>query len=147
MIPRLHTVRDQSETCKIFKRDRIGARSIAHKIREKTLFFDLDDVKATEVMSGFHAKFIHSDRMTFAYWEIESGAILPEHAHENEQVCNVLDGEFELTINGQSQLLKAGMVGVIPSNAIHSGRAISKCRIMDVFQPVREDYMMQRPVD
>lgn len=33
-----------------------------------------------------------------------------------------------------------GGVAVVPSNATHSGRALSACRFVDVFQPVREDY-------
>ena len=33
-----------------------------------------------------------------------------------------------------------GEVAVIPSGAVHSGRALTQCRFLDVFHPVREDY-------
>jgi len=55
-------------------------------------------------------------------------------------VAHVLDGEFELTIDDKTQRLGAGMVAIIPPNAVHSGRAITRCRIIDVFHPVRDDY-------
>ena len=62
---------------------------------------------------------------------------------EHEQVCNVLEGTFELTIDGESRQLGVGQVGVIPSNAVHSGRAITACRVLDIFHPVREDYRIR----
>ena len=65
---------------------------------------------------------------------------MPEHNHPHEQVANVLDGRFELTIDGETRVLESGMVAIIPPNAVHSGRAISDCRILDVFYPIREDY-------
>ncbi len=100
----------------------------------------LNAVSSYEFIPGFHGKMIHTERMTLAFWEIEAGANLPEHSHPHEQVANVLEGRFELTIHGETHVLEPGMVAVIPSDAVHSGRAITSCRILDVFQPVREDY-------
>ena len=65
---------------------------------------------------------------------------MPEHSHFNEQVSTMLKGEFELTLNGEPILFGPGEVIVIPSNAKHSGLAVTDCKILDVFYPVREDY-------
>ena len=100
----------------------------------------LKDQAPREIMPGFHGKLVHSDQMTFVHWKIDAGAELPEHAHVHEQVVNVIEGEFELIVNGESQLLKPREVVCIPSNASHSGRAITDCYIIDVFYPIREDY-------
>lgn len=108
-----------------------------------SLFHQLEELEAQEIVPGFWAKFIHSERMTFAYWTIESEARLPEHSHPHEQVCHVLEGQFELTIDGETKTLSAGSIGVIPSDAIHSGRAVTACRVLDVFQPVRDDYRLE----
>ena len=78
--------------------------------------------------------------MTFALWEIDAGALLPEHSHHHEQVVHLYEGEFELTVEGKPILATPGTVFAIPPNARHSGRALTACRIMDVFYPVREDY-------
>ena len=93
-----------------------------------------------EVIPGFHGRFVHSESMTHAYWEIESAAALPEHAHHHEQVLNLLEGEFELTAAGKTMRLKAGDVVVLHSNVPHSGKALTKCKIIDVFSPARDDY-------
>jgi len=103
-------------------------------------FLKLDELQSKQPFAGFKARFVHSATMTFAHWEIDAGAILPEHSHPHEQVANVIQGEFELTIGGETRRLGPGHVGVIPSHAIHSGRAITDCHIIDAFYPIREDY-------
>jgi quercetin dioxygenase-like cupin family protein len=103
-------------------------------------FVNLDHCESREVIPGYNAVFLHSENLTLAYWTITAGAEMPEHSHEHEQIANLLEGEFELEVDGEKQFLRPGMVALIPSEAPHSGRAVSDCRILDVFHPVREDY-------
>lgn len=104
-------------------------------------FKNLENIAAKELLPGYKVRFVHSDRMTLAFWDVKAGSILPEHSHEHEQVANVLEGEYELTIAGEKKRLKPGDIAVIPSNVVHSGIAITDCKLMDVFAPVREDYL------
>ena len=106
-----------------------------------SVFRDIENMPRREVVPGYHARFVHGDRMTVAFWEVEAGSALSEHAHEHEQIATVIEGQFELTVDGEPRVLDAGTVAVIPSNVPHSGRAITDCRLMDVFVPVREDYL------
>lgn len=101
---------------------------------------NLTDIAPKTPFSGFQVRFVHSEFMTFAHWTIEAGAVLPEHSHPHEQVANVISGEFELTIDGATARLGPGSVGVIPPNALHSGKALTPCHIIDAFYPIREDY-------
>ena len=101
---------------------------------------ELEQENEREVFPGFRGKFIHTERMTLVFWNVSKGTPLPEHSHPHEQVATMLEGEFELTIDGKTSRLTPGMVAAIPSGAIHSGRAITDCKIQDVFSPVREDY-------
>lgn len=105
-------------------------------------FVNLKDVPSKELLPGFSAKMIHTENMTLAYWDIKAGSVLPEHSHVHEQVAaQVISGEFEMTLQGETKVLKAGDVAIIPSNEIHSGKAITDCQLLDVFSPAREDYM------
>jgi quercetin dioxygenase-like cupin family protein len=101
----------------------------------------LEDLESREIVPGFVAKFVHSEQLTLAYWQIEAGSSLPSHQHPHEQITNLLEGEFELSLEGQVHNLKPGSVLVIPSEAVHSGTAVTDCRILDVFHPRREDYL------
>ena len=103
-------------------------------------FIQLDQSAEKELIPGFQAKLIHTDGLTVGYFRIKAGSILPEHHHMHEQISNVLEGEFEMTLDGITQLLKHGTVAVIPSMTVHSGKAVTDCYILDIFNPVREDY-------
>lgn len=103
-------------------------------------FTSWDEADGMEPVVGGYAKFVHSDHMTIANWEIGADAVFPEHSHPHEQIMIMVEGEFELTVGDQTQLMGPGMVAVIPSETIHFGRAVTDCRAIDAFHPVREDY-------
>jgi len=103
-------------------------------------FITLDDLPEKELVPGYRARFVHSEHMTLAYWSVEANAALPEHAHPHEQVTTVLEGEIELSVAGELCVLKAGMAAVVPSKVRHKGKALTPCRLIDAFYPVREEY-------
>jgi quercetin dioxygenase-like cupin family protein len=98
------------------------------------------ETEPREIFPGFVGRFYHSAHSTFVHWEISPNAPLPEHSHVHEQVVNVIEGQFELTVEGKTTILNSGDVVVIPSNARHTGHALTKCKVIDVFYPIREDY-------
>ncbi len=98
------------------------------------------EIETKELLPGADVGFVHTDNMTLAYWSFIPGVSIPAHAHPHEQVVNVIEGVFELTVDGETARLETGAVAVIPPDAIHSGSSITDCRIVDVFYPVREDY-------
>jgi len=105
-----------------------------------TFFTNLKELDQKEPVAGFKARFVHTEHMTLAYWDIQAGAVLPEHAHVHEQVTTMLEGQFELTVNAEPKSLGLNDIVIIPSNVRHKGRALTDCRILDVFYPVRTDY-------
>ena len=103
---------------------------------------NVDDILAHEIIPGYRGRFILSERMTAAYWEIAAGAQMQEHSHPQEQIVNMQEGRFDLTVDGTVHRLNPGDVVVIPPDVPHSGMAITDCRILDVWSPVREDYRL-----
>ncbi len=104
------------------------------------MLYSVSDLEIFDIVPGYHARMIHSENMTLAYVDVDEGADLPEHAHFHEQVLNLLEGHFELVLGGQHMLIQTGEVVVIPANVRHSGKALTRCRILDVFYPIREDF-------
>lgn len=102
--------------------------------------FNLTEINPRQLMPGFQGRLVHTENVTLAFWEIDADAVLPEHQHPHEQTAIVQEGRFEMTFAGETRILKPGDVAVIPGDTPHSGRALTRCQIIDVFQPVREDY-------
>jgi quercetin dioxygenase-like cupin family protein len=72
--------------------------------------------------------------------EFEPGAEVPSHAHPHEQLGHVLEGELVLQIGEGEHVLRPGDAYQIPGGVEHAARSEPGCLVMDVFQPVREDY-------
>ncbi|MFH6767995.1 cupin domain-containing protein [Gaetbulibacter aquiaggeris] len=100
----------------------------------------ITDIEPKEVFKGFKGRFVHMESFTIGFWDIEAGSELPLHSHIHEQTTEVIEGELEMTCNGVTKVYKPGMIITIPSNVLHGGRAITRCKLTDIFCPVREDY-------
>jgi len=105
--------------------------------------YKLKEIEEIEIIPGYFVKLVHSKRMTIANFRIKAGAPAPLHSHPHEQICNVLEGKFDLTVDGFTHHMEAGYSVIIPPNVPHSGIAIDDCRVMDIFSPTRQDYRFE----
>ena|SRR5436305_11292433 len=103
-------------------------------------FVDIKDLPSRLVVPGYEGRTIHTGTMTFMYWTVEEGAVMPMHNHLHEQVAHVLKGRFELNVGEETKTLEPGTIAVIPPHVPHGGKAITACELLDVFYPEREDY-------
>lgn len=103
-------------------------------------FINYNTHKQADIFPGIHSAMEHSDQVTFGCVTLEEGTLAPIHSHPHEQWTYVLEGKMEFTLDGEKQLLLPGMGAYIPSNVLHGAFAVTKCRVIDVFTPVREDY-------
>lgn len=69
------------------------------------------------------------------------GNFATEHKHPNEQSGYVISGKYLLTENGQEYELNPGDSYAIPGNVPHSFKVIEGGEVIDVFTPIREDYL------
>lgn len=105
----------------------------------KSKAYYLGDIEAQEVFPGCEGRFIHSEKMSFAYWEITIGTELAEKSLPNEQVISMVSGRMDFVVDGEEIDFHEGMVLVIPPEVKYSAKAISKCKILDVSYPRRVD--------
>jgi len=104
-------------------------------------YIDFNSKKKVDIWPGINGSLFHSDQLTFGHFTIEKGAKLPEHHHHHEQWTHLIQGQLEFDIDGEKKVLYAGMTAFIPYELPHSARAITKCKVIDCFLPVREDFM------
>ncbi len=103
-------------------------------------FLDTSSLPVRERLPGWHGRYFHSQNMTFAHYEFERGASIHEHFHPEEEVYEVIDGELEVTIDGEARIARAGLVAIVPANARHSVKALSDGKAIIVDYPVRRDF-------
>ncbi|MFD2589096.1 cupin domain-containing protein [Croceitalea marina] len=101
---------------------------------------NLSTIPSKEIMPGYHGKLVHSESMTWVFWDVDEGAEVPEHHHIHEQIMHVVEGTFEFTLDGTTKTYEPGDVVIIPSNIPHSGKALTTCKLMDIFSPARDEY-------
>lgn len=104
------------------------------------MHYSFAHIMAKEFIPGFKGKIINGKNITLALWEVVEGASVAEHQHPQEQHLLCLDGQFELSMGSKKYILKKDDVFVIPPNEAHSGKAITKCSLMDVFSPTRTQF-------
>ena len=105
------------------------------------VFRGIAELAPIELGDGLVARTVQGDRMTFAVVDLQPGAVLPEHQHENEQIGLIVQGEMELRVGSETRLLRPGDTYVIPSNVPHTARAGAEgASVVDVFSPRRADW-------
>jgi quercetin dioxygenase-like cupin family protein len=98
------------------------------------------NIPVKQLSNGIHGYYAHGTGTTLGYVEIKAGSILGLHQHVHEQITFIVEGQLDMEIGGEKYSLTAGMFHVIPSNTPHSAVAVTDCKVIDAFSPVREDY-------
>jgi quercetin dioxygenase-like cupin family protein len=83
----------------------------------------------------------HDDGVMIVRVVFEGGAAGAPHSHPHVQCSLVESGVFDVTIAGQTQRLRTGDSFLVPSNAVHGAVAIEPGVLVDVFTPMREDFV------
>lgn len=100
-----------------------------------------DSVKKEILNDKLWRKVVNGEKITMAQLRLSKDCLVPVHHHENEQISVILEGALKVNLEGQEVLAHAGEVLVIPSNVPHSVVAIEDTLAMDVFSPVRQDWL------
>jgi quercetin dioxygenase-like cupin family protein len=86
-------------------------------------------------------KIITGEKVMVAQVFLKKGSVVPPHKHESEQITYVPEGLLELTLPDGKYRVGDGQVLVIPSNVEHSAVALEDTLDMDIFSPIREDWL------
>jgi unsaturated pyranuronate lyase len=99
------------------------------------------DVPNEQITSTIARRFVTGDSVTVGRFELKQGGVVPSHAHANEQISIVLSGALRFTIGGQDTIVRAGELMQIPGNAAHQVEVLEDTIVVDVFSPVRQDWI------
>lgn len=99
------------------------------------------DVPQEQINASIARQFITAERVTVGRFEMAAGGTVPRHAHENEQVSCVMSGALLFHFDDRDVTVRGGEVMQIPPNVPHSVDVIEPCVVVDVFCPVRQDWV------
>ena len=104
-------------------------------------FLDTANRERRPIAPGIDMRTFWGEQMLLSKADLEPGAILPVHNHPHEQGGVILSGQLTLTIDGETQVLSAGDMYLVPGGVEHNGVAgLEGCVAVDIFSPVREEY-------
>lgn len=98
-----------------------GYRQVLDKIRMKTL--------------------VHGEQTLMAEFRLQAGAELPVHDHPHEQTGYLVSGRMDLIVDGETWALEPGDSWCIAGGMPHRAVAHEDSVAVEVFSPVREDYL------
>jgi quercetin dioxygenase-like cupin family protein len=102
---------------------------------------NLGDAPRWTAAAGVHMQGVFGSGAMLNMVELEPNSVVPLHSHPHEQIGFVISGIEILEVAGIEHELGPNAAYVIPGGVEHSGRGGPEgCVIIDVFQPVREDY-------
>jgi quercetin dioxygenase-like cupin family protein len=104
-------------------------------------FASLPELRPFELAPGVVGRPLFGQEAMLNLIEFEPGASVPLHSHEHEQLGIVLRGLQVLVIDGVEHRLGPHDAYAIPGGVEHSAHCGPEgATVLDVFQPVREDY-------
>ncbi len=96
-------------------------------------------------LPGIERKTLVSGERTLATeFRMKAGSLLPVHSHPYEQTGYLVSGHVHLTIGEQHFDARPGASWCIPAGTGHGAEILEDAVAIEVFSPVREDYLPPR---
>ena len=106
------------------------------------MFVFNNDVTATPCEPGVSRKILtYSEDLMMCEITFEKGAKGNFHSHPHLQITYIAEGSFEFTINGEAKIVNKGDSVYMPSNAEHGVTCLEAGILVDVFNPMRQDFI------
>lgn len=106
------------------------------------MFYQQDDAGYRAAGPGVRLKtLVHGEQTLFTEFRLEAGHTLPRHAHPQEQTGYLVSGAIRLTIGNDTFEVRPRDSWCIPSNVEHGAEILADSVAIEVFSPVREDYL------
>jgi quercetin dioxygenase-like cupin family protein len=99
------------------------------------------DQPVEQLTPSLGRQLVNTGKMTIARISLAAGAVVPSHEHPQEQVANVLEGRLRFIVGTEEYVVEAGDSVIVPSGVSHRVEALTDSLVLDVFAPVRDDWL------
>ena len=84
---------------------------------------------------------VWGDRTSLSVFHLAKGSVIPLHSHPHEQTGFMVSGHMRFTTGSESMDALPGDSWCIPGGMEHAVDIIEDSVVVEVFSPVREDYL------
>lgn len=106
------------------------------------MFGKHSDSGFSEVLPGISIKTICHGRSTLmSEFRLKAGALLAEHSHPNEQIGYLVRGRMKLHIGQSARELLPGDSWCVAGGVPHRAEIFADSVAIEIFSPLREDYL------
>lgn len=110
--------------------------------RASTKYLSTQEMEWDHLGGGVSRKILgYDNQIMMVKVKFEKGAIGAPHQHFHTQTTYCSKGKFEFEINGEKKIIEAGDGVYIEPNLLHSAICLEEGMLIDVFSPVREDFL------
>lgn len=96
----------------------------------------------TLALEGIEQKtLVYGEKTLMTEFVLKKGSTLPRHSHSHEQTGYLVKGRIRLSIGTEDYDAQPGDSWCIPSDVEHGAEIIEDSVGLEVFSPVREDYL------
>jgi quercetin dioxygenase-like cupin family protein len=108
----------------------------------KDVFIQSADIQWETVGEGVRRKIMaYDEHLMLVRVEFSKDSIGHLHQHVHSQITHVESGAFEVSIDGEKKILRGGDAFIIPTNLVHGCVCLEAGVLIDVFSPMREDFV------
>jgi quercetin dioxygenase-like cupin family protein len=106
------------------------------------MFYKANPINYRPVLPGIQLKtLVFGDKTLFSEFRLKAGAALPPHSHPYEQTGYLVAGRIRLTIGDETFTAEPGDSWCIKGDVVHHAEILADSIALEVFSPVREDYL------
>jgi quercetin dioxygenase-like cupin family protein len=110
--------------------------------KEEALFYESNPNGYKVTLPGIELKtLVFGEKTLLSEFRLQAGNRLPSHAHVHEQTGYLVSGRIRLTIGEKTHEVAPGDSWCIAANVAHSAEILEDAVAIEVFSPVREDYL------
>ena len=100
-----------------------------------------DEIALDKVTEMLSRKIVAGEREMLVQVYIKRGCLIPQHAHESEQMTYVLQGALKFHVGDEEITVREGEVLHIPSGVLHQAEALEDTFELDIFSPIRSEWI------
>lgn len=106
------------------------------------MFYKREDSGYMMPADGVRLKtLVHGEKTHLCEFRIDKGSMVPKHSHPHEQTGYLVSGRVKFIVEDEEFEAEPGDSWCLPGDIVHAAETLEDSVIVEVFSPVRDDYL------